>query len=142
MDWDQVLQFLVHTGILAAIAGVLIKLITKWLGDKLGWDEDKRHKATSLLISVANQAINAAEQSAKHKKFESAADQAVWKENYAAKMVTDLTGVDGDLAKSALRAVFHASELNNKPKTKHDEIHKFEDEEVNKIVEKLLGDQK
>jgi hypothetical protein len=140
MDWNDILQFLVTSGILAAIVGVLIKLGTKWLGDKLGWDEDKKKKASDLLTEAAEKAMRAAEQSAKHKKFTNSKDQALWKESYAVDMVMKLAGVESGLAKSALRAVFNVSDLNNKPKTSHDEVHKFEDEEVNKIVDKILGD--
>jgi hypothetical protein len=140
MDWEQILQFLITSGILAAIAGVLVKFGTKWIGDKLGWDEAKKKKAADLLTEVAERAMRAAEQSAKHKKFAAAKDQALWKESYAVDMITKLTGADSGLAKSALRAVFNISDLNNKPKTSHEEVHKFEDSEVTKVVEKILGD--
>jgi hypothetical protein len=141
MEWDSVLQFLVTSGIAAAIVGILAKLVTKWLGDKLGWEEAKKKKAADFLVEAAERAMRAAEQSAKHKKFATAKDQALWKESYAVDMIEKLTGTKTDLARSALRAVFNVSDLNNKPKVSCDEVHKFEESEVTKVVEKILGDE-
>jgi 2-hydroxychromene-2-carboxylate isomerase len=140
MEWEDILKFLVTSGILATIVGALVKLATKWIGDKLGLDESKRKKAADLLSEVAEKAMRAAEQSAKHKKFARAEDQALWKETFAVDMIMRLTGTDNHLAKSALRAVFNVSDLNNKPKMSHEDVHKFEDAEVNKIVERMLGE--
>ena len=141
MEWEEIFKFLITSGILAAIVAALIKFGLKWIGDKLGWDETKRHKAATLLADVAEKAMRAAEQSAKHNKFESAKDQSIWKENYAVDMIMKLAGVENGLAKSVLRAVFNVSSLNEgKPSVTYNEVHKFEEEEVTKIVEKLLGD--
>ncbi len=140
MVWEDILKLLVTSGVLASIVGVLSKLVVKWLGHKLGWDETKRHKASALIEDAAEKAIRAAEQSAKHKKFGMAKDQALWKENYAIDMVMELTGIESGLAKSVLRSIFNTSDLNHKPKISHEEVHKFEDTEVNKVVEKLIGD--
>jgi 2-hydroxychromene-2-carboxylate isomerase len=142
MEWEDVLKFLVTSGILATIVGALVKLAVKWIGDKLGLEESKRKKMAELLVEAAERAMRAAEQSAKHKKFAHAEDQALWKETYAVDMITKLTGAEKCLAKSALRAVFNTSDLNNKPKISHEEVHKFEDKEVNAIIDRLLGEMK
>jgi len=134
MSWEDIFKFLVTSGILATIVGTLVKFGLKWLGDKLGWEETKHQIAANLLADAANKAMRAAEQSAKHTKFSTAKDQALWKENYAVDMIVKLVGVENGLAKSALRAVFNVSDLNDKLKMSHDEVHKFEDAEVNKKV--------
>ena len=140
MEWEDTLKFLVTSGILAAIVGVLTKLVVRWIGDKLGWDETKKQISVNLLVDAAEKAMRAAEQSAKHKKFGTSKDQALWKETYAVNMIVKLTDVENALAKSTLRAIFNVSNLNNKPKISHEEVHKFEDAEVNRIVNKILGD--
>jgi len=142
MEWEDTIKFLVTSGVLTTIVGTLAKCVLKWIGDHLGWGEIKKQRTADLLIGAAERAIRAAEQSAKHKKFAYAEDQSLWKESYAADMVMKLTGTDKDLAKAALRAVFNVSDLNHKPKTSHEDVHRFEDADVDRIVQRLLGDKK
>jgi hypothetical protein len=144
MDWDAILQQILHSGVIGlivlTIVGVLLKLAVKWIGDKLGWDEEKKRKTTNMLTELAKSAIRGAEQSAKHKKFDTPEEQSVWKENYAVNMVMELAGIDSPIAKSVVRAVFNDSEFNHVVKASHDKVHKFDEDEVSEVVKKIFGD--
>ena len=144
MDWDAIFQQILQSGVIGlivlTIVGILLKLAVKWIGGKLGWDEEKKRKTSLMLTELAERAIRAAEQSAKHKKFATPEEQSVWKEGYAVDMITKLAGIESPLAKSVVRAVFNASDLNHVEKASFDKVHKFDEDEVTAKVNKILGD--
>jgi hypothetical protein len=109
MDWESLFQVLVSSGVLALIVGIIIRYVVKVLGDKLGWDEEKKRKWEARAQEIALQGIRLAEESAKTKTFPSKDEQRSFKHKIATGFVEKALGVKPEMAEVAVRAAFALS---------------------------------
>jgi|GEM_PF-1822272 len=137
LDWGAIIQFLITSGIAAAVLAGLIKFGTGAVGKQLGWDEKKQTAWKERLDGWAATGIHYAEEAAKHKVFSSKDAQARFKEGLAVDFVSRQMGIEEGLAKAAVRAAFSLSPL-AKP-VKHDEAAKFEDKDAEALIEEQGG---